>query len=91
MNNKAKSTMDFEMERRFQMVDLDRKAEMDKVSANVHYQIAQNFTEQDAEATIRAMVEKYPGIVMKVLSKRYIKNLATIDAMHAFLSDWSGT
>lgn len=91
MNNKAKSTMDFEMERRFQMVDLDRKAEMDKVSANVHYQIAQNFTEQDAEATIRAMVEKYPGIVMKVLSKRYIKNLATLDAMHAFLSDWSGT
>lgn len=91
MNNKAKSTMDFEMERRFQMVDLDRKAEMDRVSANVHYQIAQNFTEQDAEATIRAMVEKYPGIVMKVLSKRYIKNLATLDAMHAFLSDWSGT
>lgn len=91
MNNKAKSTRDFKMERRFQMVDLDRKAEMDKVSANVHYQIAQNFTEQDAEATIRAMVEKYPGIVMKVLSKRYIKNLATLDAMHAFLSDWSGT
>lgn len=91
MNNKAKNTMDFEMERRFQMVDLDRKAEMDRVSANVHYQIAQNFTEQDAEATIRAMVEKYPGIVMKVLSKRYIKNLATLDAMHAFLSDWSGT
>lgn len=91
MKNKAKSTMDFEMERRFQMVDMDRKAEMDKVSANVHYQMAKNFTEQDAEATIRAMVEKYPGIVMKVLSKRYIKNLATLDAMHAFLSDWSGT
>lgn len=91
MNNKAKSTMDFEMERRFQMVDLDRKAEMDKVSANVHYQIAQNFTEQDAEAVIRAMVEKYPGLVMKTLSKRYVKNLATLEAVHAFMTDWSGT
>ena len=39
-------------------IDEKRKAELDRVSANVHYEIARNFTEKDAEATIRAIVEK---------------------------------
>ncbi len=90
MRGKTKDTKpDFKMERRFEMVDLDRQAELDRVSANVHYQIAQNFTEQDAEATIRAIVEKYPGLVMKALSKRFIKNLATLEAMNTFMQNWS--
>lgn len=80
---------DFKMERRFEMVDLDRQEAMDRASANIHYQMAKNFTEQDAEATIKAMVEIYPGLVMKILSKKYLKNLATLDAMHTFLTDWS--
>jgi hypothetical protein len=79
----------FKMERRFEMVDLDRQEAMDRASANIHYQMAKNFTEQDAEATIKAMVEVYPGLVMKILSKKYVKNLATLDAMHTFLKDWS--
>ena len=79
----------FKMERRFEMVDLDRQEAMDRASANIHYQMAKNFTEQDAEATIKAMVEVYPGLVMKILSKKYVKNLATLDAMHTFLTDWS--
>lgn len=79
----------FKMERRFEMVDLDRQEAMDRASANIHYQMAKNFTEQDAEATIKAMVEVYPGLVMKTLSKKYVKNLATLDAMHTFLADWS--
>jgi hypothetical protein len=73
----------------FKMVDLDRQEAMDRASANIHYQMAKNFTEQDAEATIKAMVEVYPGMVMKTLSKKYVKNLATLDAMHTFLTDWS--
>jgi hypothetical protein len=73
----------------FKMVDLDRQEAMDRASANIHYQMAKNFTEQDAEATIKAMVEVYPGMVMKILSKKYVKNLATLDAMHTFLTDWS--
>lgn len=80
---------DCKMERRFEMVDLDRQEAMDRASANIHYQMAKNFTEQDAEATIKAMVEVYPGLVMKTLSKKYVKNLATLDAMHTFLTDWS--
>lgn len=79
----------FKMERGFEMVDLDRQEAMDRASANIHYQMAKNFTEQDAEATIKAMVEVYPGLVMKTLSKKYVKNLATLDAMHTFLTDWS--
>ena len=70
-------------------VSLDRQAEMDRVSQNVHYQIAKNFTEQDAEGTITALVEKYPGLVMKILSQRFVKNLATLEAMNTFMKGWS--
>ena len=70
-------------------VSLDRQAEMDRVSQNVHYQIAKNFTEQDAEGTIKALVERYPGLVMKVLSQRFVKNLATLEAMDSFMRAWS--
>ena len=74
--------------REITIVDEDRKAEMDRVSANVHYQIAKNFTEQDAEATVRAIVENYPGLVMKVLSSEYIRNLAALEAMSGFMGRW---
>ena len=66
-------------------IDEKRKAELDRVSANVHYEIARNFTEKDAEATIRAIVEKYPGLVMKVLSSEYLRTLAALEAMSGFM------
>ena len=69
-------------------IDEDRRAELDRVSANIHYEIAKNFTEQDAEATIRAIVETYPGLVMKVLSSEYIRNLAALEAMSGFIGRW---
>ena len=72
-----------------QIIDEDRRAELDRVSANVHYQIAKNFTEQDAEATIRAIVEEHPGLVMKVLSSEYIRNLAALETMSNFMQRWS--
>ena len=71
-----------------QIVDEDRRAELDRVSANVHYEIAKNFTEQDAEATIKAIVETYPGIVLKVVSKDYIHSLAHIDAITTLVEGW---
>ena len=74
--------------REIQIIDEDRRAELDRVSANVHYEIAKNFTEKDAEATIRAIVEEYPGLVMKVLSSEYIRNLAALEAMSGFMGRW---
>lgn len=74
--------------REVKTIDEKRKAELDRVSANVHYEIARNFTENDAEATIRAIVEKYPGLVMKVLSSEYIRNLAALEAMSGFMGRW---
>lgn len=74
--------------REINTIDEKRKAELDRVSANVHYEIARNFTEKDAEATIRAIVEKYPGLVMKVLSNEYIRNLAALEAMSGFMGRW---
>lgn len=64
-----------------EIIDEDRRAELDRVSANIHYEIAKNFTEQDAEATVKAIVETYPGIVLRVVSKDYIHSLAYMDAM----------
>lgn len=75
--------------RDIQIVDEDRKAEMDRVSANVHYQVAKNLTDQDAEATIRAIVEEKPGLVMKVLSSEYIRNLAALETINSFMERWS--
>ena len=74
--------------REINTIDEKRKAELDRVSANVHYEIARNFTEKDAEATIKAIVEKYPGLVMKVLSSEYIRNLAALEAMSGFMGRW---
>ncbi len=70
-------------------VDEKKWMELRRVSSNVHYQIAQNFDEADAEGTIIALVEKYPGLVMKILSQRFIKNLATLEAMNTFMQNWS--
>ena len=69
-------------------IDEERKAELDRVSANIHYQVAQNFTEKDAEATAIARVEKYPGMVMRILSKKYIKHLATLEALSALMNTY---
>ena len=76
------------MEQTFEVIDIDKMDKMNEVSANVHYQIALGFDESDAEGTIRALVEKYPALVIKVLSKRYIKNLATLEAMETFMKGW---
>ena len=70
------------------IVDLDRKEEMNRVSADVHYQIAKSFDENDAEGTIRALVEKYPGLVMKELSRVSIRNLATLEALDGMMQRW---
>ena len=70
------------------IVDLDRQAEMNRVSAQVHYNIAKSFDESDAEGTIKALVEKYPALVIKVLAKDHIHNLATLEAMDNFLKGW---
>lgn len=68
-----------------EIVDEDRRAELDRVSANVHYQIAKNFTEKDAEATAMAILEKYPAIVMRLLTKLLIHNYATVEGVNAFI------
>ena len=72
----------------YTIVDLDRKEKMNKVSADVHYNIAMGFDESDAEGTIKALVEKYPALVIKVLSKAHIRNLETLEAMDSFLNQW---
>lgn len=71
-----------------QTVDEGRKAELDRVSANVHYQIAKGFTEKDAEATAIALVEDYPGVVMRILSKKYIKHMATLEALSTLMKNY---
>ena len=72
------------------ITDIDRVAEMNRVSAEVHYNIAKSFDESDAEGTIRALVEKYPGIVMRVLSQVSIRNLATLEALDGMMQRWRG-
>ena len=71
-----------------QTVDEKKKAEMDRVSANIHYKTAKNLTEKDAEATAIALVEDHPGMVMQVLSKKYIKHLATLEALSTLMSTY---
>lgn len=68
-----------------QIIDEDRRAELDRVSANVHYQIAQAFTEQDATATIIAIVERYPEIVENILSRYNKHNRGTIKGLNTFM------
>ena len=70
------------------ITDLDRVAEMNRVSAEVHYNIAKSFDESDAEGTIRALVEKYPGIVMKVVANSCIRNTATLEALGDMIVRW---
>ena len=70
------------------MIDLDKRSQMNKVSAEVHYNIAKGFDESDAEGTIKALVEKYPALVIRVLAKAHIRNLATLEAMDGFLNQW---
>ena len=69
-------------------VDDERREELNKVSSDVHYNIAMAFDESDAEGTIKALVEKYPGLVIKALSQRFIHNLATLEAMDSFMRNW---
>lgn len=65
--------------------DLDEAAAMrNKVSGEETYRICHNMSENDAEAGMNAFLDKYPGLYMKVLSQRYIKNLATLEAMESF-------
>ena len=70
------------------ITDIDRVDNMNRVSADVHYQIAKGMSESDAEGTIRALVEKYPGIVMRVLSQVSIRNLATLEALDGMMQRW---
>ena len=74
--------------RELQYIDIDKQDELNRVSANVHYNIALGFDESDAEGTIQALVEKYPGLVMKALSRRFITNLSTLEAMNTLMRAW---
>ena len=65
----------------------EAKERLDRVSANEHYELGKTLSESDAEAMIISLVEKYPGIVMKILSQKYIKNLATLEAMSSFMEE----
>lgn len=71
-----------------QTVDEKKKAELDRVSANIHYQIAKNFTEKDAEGAILALVEEYPGLVWRTLSRKYVKHLATLEALSTLMQSY---
>lgn len=66
----------------------EAKERLERVSANEHYRLGMTLNENDAEAMTMAMVDKYPGMVMKVLTQKYIKNLATLEAMHTFMENW---
>lgn len=61
---------------------------MKRVSANIHYDIAMGFDEADAEGTARALMKKYPGIVMKVVANSYIRNTATLEALGDMIVRW---
>ena len=74
---------------KLQMVDIDRMDGLNEVSKNAHYQIAMGFSESDAEGAIEAILDKYPGIVLKAVSKKYIRNLATLEAMNTLMKAWS--
>lgn len=76
------------MSKELQFVDIDKMEGLNEVSRNAHYNIALGFDESDAEGTIQALVEKYPGLVLKAISKSYIKNLATLEAMDTFMRNW---
>ena len=59
-------------------VSLDRQAEMDRVSQNVHYQIAKNFTEQDAEGMKKygsARLKSYTSATAHVKDREEEKNV----------------
>ena len=66
----------------------ERLAEMRRVSSDMHYQIAMGFDEADAEGTAKALMKKYPGIVMKVVANSYIKNTATLEALGDMIVRW---
>lgn len=61
---------------------------MKRVSANIHYDIAMGFDESDAEGTARALMKKYPGIVMKVVANSYVRNTATLEALGDMIVRW---
>lgn len=70
-------------------VDEKKWMELKRVSSNIHYQIAQNFDEADAEGTITALVEKYPNLVMKILSQKFIDNLTMLETINDFMKSWN--
>lgn len=61
---------------------------MKRASANIHYDIAMGFDESDAEGTARALMKKYPGIVMKVVANSYVRNTATLEALGDMIVRW---
>ena len=68
--------------------DIDKaNARLEKVSADEHYKLGRTLNESDAEAMITAIVEKYPSMVWKILSQKYIKNMVTLDVLGTFLED----
>lgn len=67
---------------------VEAKVKLEKVIADEHYNLAMNFSEEEAEAVLRALLKKYPGLYIKLISKKYVKNLATLEAMHTFMESW---
>lgn len=70
------------------VLSAEQLARMKEVSANVHYDIAMGYDEADAEGTARALMKKYPGIVMKVVANSYVRNTATLEALGDMIVRW---
>ena len=66
----------------------ERLAEMRRVSSDMHYQIAMGFDEAEAEGTAKALMKKYPGIVMKVVANSNVRNTATLAALGDMIVRW---
>ena len=67
---------------------VEANTRLEEVIAKEHYNLAMNFTEEEAEQVLRALLKKYPGLYIKLVSQRYVKNLATLEAMHTFMKNW---
>ena len=66
----------------------DRLAEMRRVSSDMHYQIAMGFDESDAEGTIKALIKKYPDIVINTLYQSFIENDTALKKLDDLLQGW---
>ena len=58
------------------------------MSSDMHYQIAMGFDESDAEGTIKALIKKYPDIVINTLYQSFIENDTALKKLDDLLQGW---